>query len=233
MNLREDVLNAIPDTAREGVLKMALDHNITDPNDPTWGMVSLAWSATQAASISRQTLDAALHTSSKIPEAIYSSTVAASADLKAAVAQAIEQKTLEAGQALVQAIGVAASRGAADLQKAAAGLDKLGADKCAAFVEKWKAAVATAVEKQARTALRRSIARSWVAASFALLLAASAGGAVALGGAALEHRLITVSDLRFYNPDPRRDAVLHYDGPGQITEARTCPRRDQACLNVP
>ena len=112
-------------------------------------------------------------------------------------------------------------------------MDALAADRATAFVEQWKATVATAVERQARSTLRKSIARSWVSAAFALLFAASAGGAVALGGAALEHRLITVSDLRFYNPDPRRDAVLHYDGPGQITEARTCPRRDQACLNVP
>lgn len=139
MNLREDVLNAIPDAAREGVLKMALDHNITDPNDPTWAMVGLAWSATQAASTSRQTLDAALDTAAKIPDAIYSSTVAAGADLKSGVAKAIEAKTLEAGSALVQAICVAASKGAQDLQKAAAGLERMGQENGAAFVEQWKA----------------------------------------------------------------------------------------------
>ena len=233
MNLREDVLNAIPDTAREGVLKMALDHNITDPNDPTWAMVALAWSATQAAATGRQTLDEALGTARKIPDLIYSSTVAAGADLKAGVSQAIEAKTIEAGQALVQVIGVAASKGAADLTAAASGLERMGHDTGQVFVEQWKAQVATAVEKQARTALKRSIARSWVSASFALLLAAGAGGAVALGGAYLQHRLITVNDLRFYNPDPRRDAVLHYNGPGSITEARACPRRDAACLNIP
>ena len=55
MSLREEVLNAIPDAAREGVLKMALDHNIVDPNDPTWAMVALAWAATRAAGASKET----------------------------------------------------------------------------------------------------------------------------------------------------------------------------------
>ena len=122
MNLREDVLNAVPPPAREGVLKMALDHNIVDPNDPTWGMVALAWSATTAAAAGRETLDTALATAARIPETIYTSTIKAGADLSATVAQGIENKTAEARAALVQVIGVAASKGAQDLQKAAAGL---------------------------------------------------------------------------------------------------------------
>ena len=229
MNLREEVLNAIPTPAREGVLKMALDHNITDPNDPTWAMVALAWSATTAAATSRITLDEA----AKIPEILYKNVTSAGADLKAVLEAGIKAKTDEAGANLTNVILAASGHGADALKKAAAGLDMMAENRAEGFVEQWKAAVASAVERQARTALRRSIARSWVSASFALLLAASAGGAVALGGALLEHRLITVSDLRFYNPDPRRDAVLHYNGPGQITEARTCPQRDQACLNIP
>lgn len=229
MNLREEVLNAIPNAAREGVLKMALDHNIVDPNDPTWAMVALAWSATTAAATSRVTLDEA----ARLPDVLYKNVTAAGADLKAVLEAGIKAKADEAGVNLTNVILAASGHGADALKKAAAGLDMMASARAEGFVEQWKAAVSVAVEKQATTALRRSIARSWAAASFALLIAAGAGGAVALGGALLEHRLITVSDLRFYNPDPRRDATLHYNGPGQITEARTCPQRDQACLNIP
>ena len=229
MNLREEVLNAVPAPAREGVLKMALDHNITDPNDPTWGMVALAWSATTAAAGARVTLDEA----ARLPDVLYKNVTSAGADLKAVLEAGIKARADEAGRDLTNTILAASGHGADALKRAAAGLDKMADDHATAFVEQWKASVASAVERQARTALKRSIARSWVSASFALLLAAGAGGAVALGGAYLQHRLITVNDLRFYNPDPRRDAVLHYNGPGQITEARDCPQRDQACLNIP
>lgn len=174
MNLREDVLNAIPAEAREGVLKMALDHNIVDPNDPTWAMVSLAWSATQAASASRETLDGALSTASKIPDLIYSSTVAAGADIKAGVAKAIEDKTLEAGSALVQVIGVAASKGAVDLQKAAAALDKIGAENGQAFVEQWQSELARAAARRERAGLFR--ASGWLVIGALVLVCVGAFG---------------------------------------------------------
>lgn len=231
--LRDKTLATQPPAVREQLLTAAASAGVADPNDPGWFIVAAvltAQASAQAAGAAASKVSAAV---ASIQNEIFQGTQRAAGDLAAGVARGIEDKTAEAGAALVQAIGVAASRGSQELQRTAAGLDKLGAEKGAAFVEKWKAQVASAVERQARTALKRAIARSWVSAAFALLLAASAGGAVALGGAMLEHRLITVNDLRFYNPDPRRDAVLHYNGPGSITEARSCPRRDQACLLIP
>lgn len=230
MNLREDVLNAIPDTAREGVLKMALDHNITDPNDPTWGMVSLAWSATQAASISRQTLDAALHTSSKIPEAIYSSTVAASAELKAAVAQAIEDKTVEAGQALVGAIAHAAGKGAQDLQKAAAGLDRMGAEKAAAFIEQWKAHLAHAIKEQAKASLAWKLAEGW-GIVVALLSGMFVLGMLTMTGIGiLSHRIILSSGVTYHRAAAANPPQLNFVGP--LYRAASCPP-GETCLALP
>ena len=213
MNLREDVLNAIPDTAREGVLKMALDHNITDPNDPTWGMVSLAWSATQAASISRQTLDAALNTASKIPDAIYNGTVAASADLKAGVAQAIEDKTVEAGQALVAAISHAAGKGAQDLQKAAAGLDQMGAEKAAAFVEQWKVHLAHALKEQAKASLAWKLAQGWGVVVALLAGMFIFGMLVMTGIGILSHRVILSSTVTYHRATAGNPPQLNFVGP--------------------
>ena len=232
MHLREDVLNAIPDAAREGVLKMALDHNITDPNDPTWAMVGLAWSATQAASTSRQALDAALDTAAKIPDAIYSSTVAAGADLKSGVAKAIEDKTLEAGSALVQVIGVAASKGAADLTAAAAGLERVGQENGAAFVEKWKASLAQAVERQARSALAWRLASGWGVVAFTIILMLMLGAGIGLGGALVEHKLITSRYLQFRRAATGGRPVVRFSGSQPIYKAATCPSQD-TCLAVP
>ena len=190
MNLREDVLNAVPPPAREGVLKMALDHNIVDPNDPTWGMVALAWSATTAAAAGRETLDTALATAARIPETIYTSTIKAGADLSATVAQGIENKTAEASAALVQAIGVAASRGAGELQKAAAGLDRLGAEKGAAFVETWKTDLARAVAAQAKSSLAWRLGRGYGVVAGALLMMMLVGAGIAVGAGVFAHKII-------------------------------------------
>ena len=231
MNLREDVLNAIPDTAREGVLKMALDHNITDPNDPTWGMVSLAWSATQAASISRQTLDAALNTASKIPDAIYNGTVAASADLKAGVAQAIEDKTVEAGQALVAAISHAAGKGAQDLQKAAAGLDQMGAEKAAAFVEQWKVHLAHALKEQAKASLAWKLAQGWGVVVALLAGMFIFGMLVMTGIGILSHRVILSSTVTYHRATAGNPPQLNFVGP-LYRAAASCPP-GEACLALP
>lgn len=216
MNLREDVLNAIPDAAREGVLKMALDHNITDPNDPTWGMVSLAWSATQAAAISRQTLDDALGTAGKIPDMIYSSTVAAGADLKAGVAKAIEDKTMEAGSALVQVIGVAASKGAADLTAAAAGLERMGQEHGQAFVETWKAELARAANRRERGRLFR--ASGWLVVGALILFCA--GGLAVFSTLAASGKIAPPQVTVGWNP------VAVY-GPSAW---EVCPGTDQTCV---
>ena len=202
-------------------------------DDPAWILAAAVRDATAAGVVANTAATRIEAATGTIPDMLYKNVTSAGADLKAVLEAGIKARADEAGAALTNVILAASGHGADALKKAAMGLDMLAENRAETFVEQWKTQVATAVEKQARTALRRSIARSWVSASFALLLAATAGGAVALGGAYLQHRLITVNDLRFYNPDPRRDAVLHYNGPGSITEARVCPRRDAACLNIP
>lgn len=231
--LRDIALASVSQELRESLLTWASENQITTPDDAFWPLATAMANAMRAASAAGQHAQAVEAATNKLPEILYKNVTSAGADLKAVLESGIKARADEAGRDLTNVILAASGHGADALKKASAGLDMMAENRAETFVEQWKTQVASAVERQARTALKRSIARSWVAASFALLLAASAGGAVALGGALLEHRLITVSDLRFYNPDPRRDAVLHYNGPGQITEARTCPQRDQACLNIP
>ena len=231
--LRALALDSVPTDLREHLLAWAGENQIVTADDAFWPLAAAMANGMRAAQAAGQHAQAVEAATNKLPEILYKNVTSAGADLKAVLEAGIKAKADEAGSMLANTILAASGHGADALKRAAAGLDKMAEDHATSFVEQWKAQVASAVEKQARTTLKRSIARSWAAASFALLIAAGAGGAVALGGALLEHRLITVSDLRFYNPDPRRDATLHYNGPGQITEARTCPQRDQACLNIP
>ena len=231
-SLRAVALAAVPPGLKEHLLAWASENHVVTPDDAFWPLAAALVNSLGAAKAAG---DAAVRVGAavgSIQDEIFKGTQRASADLAAGVSRGIEDKTAEAGAALVQAIGVAANRGAVDLQKAAAGLDRLGAEKGAAFVEQWKAAVVAAVEEQARTALRRSIARSWVSASFALLLAASAGGAVALGGALMEHKLITNPFLTYHRHTPGRWPTVRFSGTGTVRPAHACPA-EEVCLQVP
>ena len=120
---------------RDALLRKASDLGVHRTDDVVWAMVASVLDATLAAQVAGQHVKTLSLETRKVPELIYQGTMKASADLAAGVAKGIEDKTAEAGAALVTTIGVAASRGAAELQKAAAGLDRLGAEKGAAFVE--------------------------------------------------------------------------------------------------
>jgi hypothetical protein len=178
MSLREEVLNAIPDAAREGVLKMALDHNIVDPNDPTWAMVALAWAATQSAGTSKQTLADLQQVAKSIPDEVFRSVQNAGNDLAAGVADAIDARVVEAGGALFQSIEIAINRGAAAYDAATQGLDKMAADKGATFINQWKAEVAKAVHAQAEAALKKAIGVRWGAVAVSLAAALVVGAVI-------------------------------------------------------
>lgn len=194
---REDVLNAIPPSAREGVLKMALDHNITDPSDPIWAMVGLAWSATTAANVARQSLTDTLAkmetATSEIPDVVLKSVQASGGDLAEAVAKRIDDRVVAAGGALYKSIEIAINRGASAYKEATNGLDKQAADKGAAFIESWKADVAKAVEAQARASLKNAIGVRWTGIATALAMAFAIG--TVIGGLLLQTVRPTLAEV--------------------------------------
>ena len=154
--LREIALGSVAPALREPLLAWASENGINTPDDAFWPLATAMANGMAAAAQAGQHVQALTAETAKIPDAIYNSTLKASADLKAGVAQAIEAKTLEAGSALVQVIGVAASKGAVDLQKAAAALDKVGAEKTAAIVETWTRSLAKAATTHERARLFRA-----------------------------------------------------------------------------
>ena len=188
--LRDKTLAGQPPAIREQLLTAAASAGVADPNDPGWFIVAAvltAQTSAQAAGAAAAKVGAAV---GSIQDEIFKGTQRASADLAAGVACGIEDKTAEAGAALVQAIGIAASRGAGELQKAAAGLDKLGAEKGAAFVEQWKASLAKAAADQARNARAGALARSWGVVAGALLVMMFLGAGIMFGFEMVEHKIV-------------------------------------------
>ena len=175
---------------REALLRKASDLGVHRTDDVVWAMVACIVDATAAAQIAGQHVKALALETQKVPDMIYQGTVKAGADLAAGVARGIEDKTAEAGAALVTAIGVAASRGAMELQRTAAGLDKLGAEKGAAFVESWKSDLARAVAAQAKASLAWRLGKGYGIVAGALLIMMLLGAGIAVGAGAFSHKII-------------------------------------------
>ncbi len=182
MSLREQILDAVPQASHTGILKMALDQNINDPNDPHWGMVALAWASTESASIARAALESVRKETGKIPDAIYQGTVKAGSDLKGQV-EAAGQAVLTAAQAkgaelerkVSDAITRATTAGSAELKKAVTSLGPAAARKRDDLVQAMQVAAAEAARDVARAGLAGKIAKSWATVALSLLVAAGLG----------------------------------------------------------
>lgn len=189
-SLRAVAVAAVPPGLKEHLLAWASENHITTPDDPFWPLAAGLINSLAAA---RAAGDAAVKVGAavgSIQDEIFKGTQRAAGDLAAGVAKGIEDKTAEAGAALVTTIGMAASQGARELQKAAAGLDKLGAEKGAAFVEQWKASLAKAAADQARNARAGALARSWGVVAGALLVMMLLGAVIMFGFEMVEHKII-------------------------------------------
>ena len=187
---RDVALESLPPEMRESLLKKASDLGVHRADDVVWAMVASVLDATLAAQVAGQHVKTLSLETRKVPELIYQGTMKAGADLAAGVAKGIEDKTAEAGAALVTTIGVAASRGAMELQRAAAGLDKLGQEKGAAFVESWKTDLARAVAAQAKSSLAWRLGRGYGVVAGALLIMMLLGAAIAIGLGLFTHKIV-------------------------------------------
>lgn len=163
-----------------GVLAKITSHHGITPRDPLWSAVQTlldvrdertgAEAAAGRAADAAARIEAATH---GVGETIFNQTVRAGDDLKNLISAGIEEKTVEAGQALVAAIAHAAGQGAADLKKAAADLPKLVAKKKEETLTDWQASLASTAAQEAASRARKG--EWWVmgaAVAFGLVMAA-------------------------------------------------------------
>ena len=228
-SLRTLALDSVPTDLREHLLAWASENGITTPNDSFWPLAAAMANAMRAASAAGQHAQAVEVATSTIPDMLYKNVTSAGADLKAVLEAGIKAKADEAGVNLTNVILAASGHGADALKKAAAGLDMMASARAEGFVEQWKAAVSVAVEKQATTALRRSIARSWGAVAGALLVMTLLGAGIMLGGLVLEHKVIATRGITMHGTGVDGVLVIRRH---MLWEKNDCPA-DAACLVTP
>ena len=229
-NARDAALESLPPELREALLRRASDLGVHRADDVVWALVASVIDAAAAAQVAGQHVKTLVEETRKVPDLIYEGTIRAGLDLKEGVAKALEDKTVEAGQALVGAIAHAAGKGAADLQKAAAGLDRMGAEKAAAFVEQWKAHLAYAIKEQAKASLAWKLAQGWgvVVASLAGMFVF--GMLTMTGIGILSHRAILSSEVTYHRATAGNPPQLNFVRP--LYRAGSCPP-GETCLVVP
>jgi hypothetical protein len=189
-SLRAVAVAAVPPGLREHLLAWAAENGVVTADDAFWPLAAALINSLGAAKAAGDAAAKVATAVGSIQNEIYAGTQRAATDLAAGVAKGIEDKTAEAGAALVQAIGVAASRGAQELQRTAAGLDKLGQEKGAAFVESWKNDLARAVAAQAKSSLAWRLGKGYGIVAGALLVMMFLGAAIMFGFEMVEHKII-------------------------------------------
>lgn len=229
-NARDTALDSLPPELREALLRKASDLGVHRADDVVWALVASVIDAAAAAQLAGQHVKTLVEETGKVPDLIYQGTMRAGNDLKEGVAQAIEDKTVEAGQALVGAIAHAAGKGAADLQKAAAGLDRMGAEKATAFVEQWKVHLAHAIKEQAKASLAWKLAQGWGVVVVLLLGTFVLGMLVMAGIGILNDKVILSSTVTYHRAVAGNPPQVNFVGP--LYRAISCPS-GESCVVVP
>ena len=226
-NARDTALESLPPELREALLRKASDLGVHRADDVVWALVASVIDAAAAAQMAGQHVKTLVEETEKVPDLIYQGTMRAGNDLKEGVAQAIEDKAVEAGQALVGAIAHAAGKRAQDLQKAAAGLDRIGAEKVAAFVEQWKVHLAHAIREQAKASLAWKLAEGW-GVVVALLAGMFVFGMLTMTGIGiLCHRVILSPEVTYHRAAMGNPPQINFVGP--LYRAASCPP-GESCL---
>ena len=199
-SLRDGVLAGVPELAHKGILELALEYGINNPDDPIWAMVGLAWSAAKGADLTRERLEIIRRETSSIPEKITKGTEQAGENIRTIIGNEVTEKANALREGLIEAIDKAAGKGAEAIRKAQDGLDNDIEKKREAAVQEFATAAGKAAESHARKAFERARTVSWTTVVLSLLGSAiiGAGGSIGLGY--LLHR-VTPSEMRVWS-DP-------------------------------
>lgn len=195
---RDTALASVPTDRREALLTRASDLGVHRSDDVIWALVAAVVDATAANEAAGRHVEVLQNETAKLPSLMYEGAKKAGVDISGQVTTAITSTVNEAGKNIADRIDKAATSGATSLQKAAAGLDNLAAQKTSEFVENWKKKVIEAIDRHAKLALTWHLSKSWTQVVISLAVAMALGAAVATGTIFYYHKLITVRDISFY-----------------------------------
>ena len=199
-SFRDQVLSNLPEAAHKGILELALDYGVNNPDDPVWAMVGLAWSAAKGADLTRERLEVIRRETASIPGKITEGTEQAGADLRKIINTEIAEKMDVLRGNLVKDIDKAAGKGAEAIRKAQDGLDDDIEKKKETAVQDFATAAGNAAESHARSAFARARTASWATVVLSLIASAIVGAGGSIGLGYLLHR-VTPSEMRVWS-DP-------------------------------
>ena len=221
-SLRDQVLSNLPEAAHKGILELALDYGVNNPDDPVWAMVGLAWSAAKGADLTRERLEVIRRETASIPGKITEGTEQAGADLRKIINTEIAEKMDVLRGNLVKDIDKAAGKGAEAIRKAQDGLDDDIEKKKEAAVQEFATAAGNAAESRARSAFARARTASWATVVLSLLGSAIIGASGSIGLGYLLHR-VTPSEMRVWSdPDVPGKYEYQFENPIQSKHLSDC-----------
>jgi hypothetical protein len=199
-SLRDGVLSNVPESAHKGILELALEHGINNPDDPVWAMVGLAWSTAKGADLTRETLETIRKETDSIAEKITKGTEQAGENIRTIIGNEVTEKANDLRESFIIEIDKAAGRGAEAIRKAQDGLDADIDKKREAAVQEFATAAGKAAESHARKAFERARTTSWTTVVLSLIGSAIIGSGGTIGLGYLLHR-VTPSEMRVWS-DP-------------------------------
>ncbi|WP_297391155.1 hypothetical protein [Acidiferrobacter sp.] len=147
-------------------------------DDPAWLVALAVRDATAAGVVAAEAAGRIESATRAVADQVFQQAQLAGADIAAAAGQAIEQKTLAAGSALVQVIKHSAGEGAAALKAAAMSLPAAAAGQRDAILADWKAALGATAAQEAATRARHGEWKIMGGIALGMALMAAAGGYV-------------------------------------------------------
>lgn len=222
-SLRNQVLSKLPEAAHKGILELALDYGVNNPDDPVWAMVGLAWSASKGEDLTRERLEIIRRETASIPDKISEGTEQAGANLRTIINTEITEKMDALRKTLVKDIDKAAGEGAETIRKAQDGLDDDIEKKKEAAVQNFATAAGNAAESHARKAFERARTVSWATVVLSLLGSAIIGSGGTIGLGFFLHR-VTPSEMRVWSdPDVPGKYEYQFENPIQSKHLSDCP----------
>lgn len=194
--VQDEVLGSVTHEQSMDLLKLARAHGVKE-DDPLWVAVLAIIRAQDISGVIDGAAGRIEATARGVGKDIYDQAMMAGNDLAESAAKNIRGEVVAGGRAAVASIAAAILKGADDLRKAAAGLEKMGNVKACVVVNRWTDELFAKIEKQASTSVLYKSTSSAVTMLTIFLLVFCLGAGSALGWAdASGHLLPTRYVLR-------------------------------------
>ncbi len=222
-----EVMRAVGASAPD-LARIATRYGITE-GDPAWTLALAVRDATAAGAVADQAAGRIEAATQAVGDLVFRQAQRAGADIAASAGQAIEQKTLEVGSALVQVIKHSAGEGAAALKAAAMSIPSAAAAQRDQILAEWRSSLAATAAQEAAHRARRG--EWWLMAAIVVTMAAMAALGAWVGRATAPQAWPAGAPPAAMWRYPSRDMDEYAWPLAHARVARSCPAGD-VCLDL-